>query len=107
MLHQPKDIEKLFPLRSTDVVARLRVQLPDAPINSHTFQAIIFKNKIREDAQLHYRVEVANMSLFSEKVVDLIVQKARLPDWLRNARNSYAAHLREQRERRKMRKDGK
>lgn len=93
VVHQPKDIEVLFPLRSKDVLARLKTELPDIAINAHSFQAIVFKHKIKANTQLHYRVDVANMSLFSEKVIEFIVQRARQPEWLKDSRDSYAQHL--------------
>lgn len=94
VVHQPKDIEKLYPLRSKDVLARLKSELKSGPaINTHSFQAIVFHHKIKQNGQLHYRVEAANMSLFSEKVVDFIVERAPQPAWLESARKAYAEHL--------------
>jgi hypothetical protein len=94
VLHQPKDIEKLYPLRSKDVLVRVREELRgELEINAHSLQAIVFKNNLRSDAQLHYRIEAANMSLFSEKLVDFIIQRVHQPNWITEARGAYARHL--------------
>lgn len=94
IVHQPKDIEKLYPLRSKDVLARLQHELKqEVAINTHTLQAILYKHKLKGDATFHYRLEAVNLSLFSEKLVDFIVQRATQPGWIDDARIAYGQHL--------------
>jgi hypothetical protein len=98
IVHQPKDIDKLYPLRSKDVLNRLGQVLPDdVKINTHTLQAILFKHKLKQDAAFHYRVEAANLSLFSERFIDFVLQRAQQPNWIDEARGSYAHHLQSKR----------
>lgn len=96
VLEVAKDLHKTHPYLQKEVIAEVNRQLPEEQkINSYDFQAFLFKNKIKGQSQYHHKITKPETHRYSDKLVDLILQKVNNDnEYINRCRASYSTYLR-------------
>ncbi len=97
----PKDISRTHPYRFGQLLATLSARLGESyTFNQYDLQAILHKLKIKKPrcSEYHYLVEPTGTHLYSEDLVDLMVNKIeKIPDYVARAGRSYGNWLKRRR----------
>jgi len=94
VLEVPKDLDKTHPYRQTDAIEEINSRLPEGQsVNSYGFQAFLYKNNIKGQAEYHHKIEKPKTHRYSDKLIALFVQKLEDdPDYIDRARDSYSEY---------------
>lgn len=93
VLEVPKDLDKTHPYRQTDAIEEINRRLEGQSINSYGFQAFLHKNKIKGQAHYHHKIEKPETHRYSEKLIQLFVQKIEEDsEYISRCRESYSTY---------------
>jgi len=106
----PKDISRTHPYRFGQLVAAISARLGESyTFNQYDLLAMLHKLKVKKprSSQYHYLIEATGTRLYSDELVDLIVNRIeKIPGYLARARRSYGNWLKRQREKRRREASG-
>lgn len=93
-----KDLQRTHPYRQTEAIEEVKERVEEnIKFNSYSFQAFLFKDRIKGQAQYHHFITKPETHRYSEKLVELIVRKVEQdPEYIDRARASYSHYIKKQ-----------
>jgi len=104
LINVPKDLNRTHPFRSTEIIEKVNAHYQKIVINSYTFQAIVFKEKVRTSPQneYYYFIENPKTHKFSQNLVELIIRRIdENKNYIELAKRKYGDYMKLKRKRKR------
>jgi hypothetical protein len=90
LIEVPKEVNRTHPYLRKDIIPIVKRELGDTGFNTHDFQCVIHRERIKGRSEYHYRLNNPVIDIYSAKLATFIVEKIRQDaDYLARARESY------------------
>ncbi len=87
----PKDIERTHPYLQKDIIAKFKEKVRSGEVfNQYDFQAILYKEKIKDNPRYYYEIKNPVIHRYSNSLVVFILRMIKKDsNYLKNARKQY------------------
>jgi len=101
IIHKTVDLDVSHPYHTKEAMLEINKGQNEGNINSHAFQAVLFKHKIKRNKKSEKFYELDNRPRYSQIFVDWFVKNLKQKGWLDNAKSSYRIFLQQEKEKKK------